>query len=69
MPKQVMSPMQNAEPKLMKFNTACERLAVSRRTLATLVSKGAIRCVKIGALNHVEEAELQRFIEANRVSN
>jgi len=52
--------------RLVRFNKACEMLAVSRRTLVKLVEQGQIKIVKVGVLNQVEVSEIERFINENR---
>lgn len=50
---------------LYTLNSAAERLAVTRKTLYALHSKGQLEFVKIGAATRIAKDELERFVKAN----
>ena len=50
---------------LYTLKSAAERLAVTRKTLYALHSKGQLEFVKIGAATRIAKDELERFVKAN----
>jgi len=50
---------------LCTLKSAAAKLAVTRKTLYTLHSKGQLEFVKIGKATRVTVEELERFVKAN----
>ena len=57
-----------AVEKLLTYQETADLLGVSSRTIYTLVRRGDLRALKVGASSRVDPADLRQFIEQSKVS-
>ncbi len=57
-------------PRLVTIANAADQLGVSLRTVYELMSRGELASVKfpVGRARRIEQAEIDRFIKANRTA-
>jgi excisionase family DNA binding protein len=51
---------------LINLNEVAEKLAVTRRTVENLISRGQLASVKVGRARRVALADLEDYVQRNR---
>ena len=59
----------NAFPRLMTYKQVGDLLAVSDRTIWTLVAQGSLRAVRFGRTVRIDPRDVEAFIEQSKTTD